>query len=569
MKPLQSQAIAALLATVVGAGCSRQEFLADASLAEYVGRSACVRCHEAETRAWTGSHHDLAMQEATAQTVLGDFEDATFSHRGVTSKFYQQGDKFMVRTDGPTGELEEYQIAYTFGVHPLQQYLIAFPGGRQQALGICWDARPKEQGGQRWFHLYPDEPIAHDDPLHWTGRNQNWNLMCASCHSTNLVKGYDVQSDAYHTQWSEIDVSCEACHGPASQHVAWAEAGAERTQDHKEMGLLFDLQNRSVWSFAQGATTATRQGAAPVAAQMQNCAACHSRRSSMSEDYAEHGNFFDGHRLSLLEPHLYHPDGQIKDEVFVYGSFLQSRMYHKGVTCTDCHEPHSLQLLAQGNALCIRCHQASTYDSPDHHHHESGSLAAACVECHMPAQDYMVVDPRRDHSIRIPRPDLSASLGTPNACGNCHQDRTPAWAAQAIVGWKGSDYQPARHYGETLHAGRQALPGAAAQLAQLSRDPEIPGIARATALSLLAAAPSADALRVITVTIKDEDPLLRFAALAALEAMPPQLRDQHAAPLLRDPVRLVRAEAARVLAAVPKAGWEETKRSDFHRALVV
>jgi len=188
--------------------------------AQYVGRETCGPCHVEQLRAWEGSDHDLAMQPATEDTVLGDFEDVTYTHHGVTSSFYERDGKFFVRTDGPGGELRDYEVAYTFGVRPLQQYLIELPGGRLQALGLCWDTRPAEQGGQRWFHLYPDEPIPHDDPLHWTGRNQNWNYMCAECHSTNLRKNYDLAQDRFDTTWSEIDVSCEACHGPGSGYKA-------------------------------------------------------------------------------------------------------------------------------------------------------------------------------------------------------------------------------------------------------------------------------------------------------------------------------------------------------------
>src|SRR5688572_1418652 len=119
----------------------------------YVGAPACAECHVAVAEAWRGSHHDLAMQEATVATVLGDFDDAVFEHAGVTSTFFRRDGKLLARTDGPDGALHDYEIAYTFGVEPLQQYLIGFPGGRYQALGIAWDSRPREQGGQRWFHL--------------------------------------------------------------------------------------------------------------------------------------------------------------------------------------------------------------------------------------------------------------------------------------------------------------------------------------------------------------------------------------------------------------------------------
>ncbi len=158
--------------------------------ATYIGRDACATCHAAQTESWQGSHHDLAMQVATEGTVLGDFDDAGFTHFDQVSTFFRRDGKFLVRTEGPGGDLRDFEIAFTFGVDPLQQYLIELPGGRLQALSICWDTRPREAGGQRWFHLYPDENVDHDDELHWTGPNQNWNFMCAECHSTALKKNF-------------------------------------------------------------------------------------------------------------------------------------------------------------------------------------------------------------------------------------------------------------------------------------------------------------------------------------------------------------------------------------------
>ena len=154
----------------------------------FVGAGVCGSCHQDELKRWTGSHHQLAMQPANPRSVLGNFNHATFSNLGVTSTFFRRGAKFMARTDGPDGRLHDYEIKYAFGVNPLQQYLIAMPGGRLQALGIAWDSRAPGAGGQRWFFLYPDRKIHASDPLHWTGIDQTWNYMCADCHSTNVRK---------------------------------------------------------------------------------------------------------------------------------------------------------------------------------------------------------------------------------------------------------------------------------------------------------------------------------------------------------------------------------------------
>ncbi len=548
-----------------------------AATAVYVGRQACAECHTRENDLWQGSHHDLAMQPAGPDTVLGDFDGASFTHNGVRSTFSKRDGGFFVRTDGPDGDLHEYRITYTFGVTPLQQYLVGFPGGRYQVLPLCWDTRPAGEGGQRWFHLYPDEVIGHGDALHWTGPNQNWNFMCAECHSTNLERNYDLEHDSYDTTWSEIDVSCEACHGPGSRHVEWSRSGlaSHGTQatplDGTTMGLLVRLHDTDGGGWVMDMSTGTAKRSVPRSshAQIDSCAPCHSRRISIDDDDAPGRPLLDTHIPALLVEELYHADGQILEEVYVYGSFLQSKMYREGVTCSDCHDPHSARLVARGNAICGKCHLPDRYDTPKHHFHEPDGPASSCVECHMRNRTYMVVDPRRDHSFRIPRPDLSKALGTPNACNQCHTDWPPEWAADAVAQWYGPRPRDV-HFGEALHAGRTGAAGAAHRLAALAADTNRPAIVRASALSLLvdSAGPAAHAtLAAIEIGLADDDALVRLAAVDAVADSDAVQRLRLAAPLLDDPVRAVRIRAARALAAVAAGVTDAGVRKALERAM--
>ncbi len=525
----------------------------DSEVSSYVTRAVCAECHESQVEAWTGSHHDQAMQEASEATVLGDFDGARVRHFGVTSKFFRRDGDFYVRTDGPDGEPRDYRIAYTFGVAPLQQYLIALPGGRYQALGLAWDTRPAAAGGQRWFHLYPDRAIPAGDALHWTGRLQNWNSQCAACHSTGLKKGYDPEQDSFATTWSEIDVSCEACHGPGSAHVAWARGAAGHT-GRGDKGLLVDLGGAAgAWQREAGEATAMWRGPPRNRAEVEVCAPCHARRRSLVADPEPGQTFLDTHMPRLLDAGLYHADGQILDEVYVYGSFLQSRMYRAGVTCSDCHDPHALEPRLEGNALCGQCHDPLVFDTPGHHHHTPGQAGAFCVDCHMPATTYMVIDPRRDHSFRVPRPDLAETLEAPDACTRCHADRAGGWAAESVARWRGDKGPPRSHYASALKAGRDGRPDAEALLTALARDPSQPSIARATALSLLPFYLSLAAIEAYRAGLSDADPLVRAAAVRALAPFAPEQRLAAAGHLLDDPVRAVRIEAARLLAPLPAA----------------
>jgi len=520
--------------------------------ADFVGRDVCAECHQVEFELWTASHHDLAMQVANEITVLGDFNDATFTHFGVTSTFFRRDRQFLVRTDGPDGELHEYEVAYTFGITPLQQYLIEFPDGRYQTLSVMWDARRAEEGGQRWFHLYPDEPIPFDDELHWTGRNQNWNYMCAECHSTDLRKNYNLEEDTYQTTWAEIDVSCEACHGPGSAHVAWAAGGpVEQYGDNKGLALLLSDSSGGAWEFAAGASIAHRTRRLDSQTQIATCARCHSRRSTIVDHYEYGRPLLETHTPRVLEEGLYYVDGQILDEVYVYGSFRQSKMFTAGVTCSDCHDPHSLNGVAEGNALCAKCHRATVFDTPQHHKHAVDSQGARCVECHMRSQTYMVVDPRRDHSFRIPRPDLSQTYDTPNACNECHDDQSSDWAARTMDRWYGTAWRERTQYADVIYSGRAGLPTADAGLAGLVQDTTVPSIVRATAVSLLRSYRTPTASSATGAALRDPDPLVRLQAVSLLDQLPPEQRLGAAFELIGDSVRAVRIEAARMAATVP------------------
>lgn len=570
--------------------------LPDDARATYVGRQSCIDCHREAYDKWQGSHHDLAMDVATPETVLGDFNDAEFEQFGIRSRLFRRDGKHWVRTEGPDGKLADFEVKWVFGVDPLQQYMVEFDRpanmpaheiARVQVLRICWDTRRKE-----WFYLPPPDArqrLAPDDELHWTGVAQRWNNMCADCHSTNLQKNYDAATNTYHTTFSEIDVSCEACHGPGSLHV--------------------QLANRKslFWDRKRGFGLARLKESAET--QIQTCAPCHSRRSHVYPDFPPGGNYYDYFNNELLQRTTYHADGQILDEVYEYASFIQSRMYHKGIRCTDCHDPHRAKPKYTGNALCTSCHQhpAGKYDSPAHHFHQPNSTGAACVECHMPQTTYMEVHARRDHSLRNPRPDLSVQLGTPNACTRCHLDKKKAgledrddlrqyldWILAARNGdakvkavlaqldqemnkacteWYGKQRQQERrfdkYFAPTIDAARRGEPEAEKGLIRVAGDARLPAIVRATALLELGQYESLQSTNATVELLRDTHPQIRATAISNLQG---RLSDekfvQAIAPLLNDPLRLVRTETARALAGMPEGLLRGTQRKQLSDALV-
>jgi len=513
----------------------------------FSGSEQCASCHKREFDAWKGSHHDLAMDRATASTVLGDFNNVVFGdpYNGVRSRFFMESDKFMVETQGPDGKPGIFEITYVFGVYPLQQYLVPFPGGRLQCLTIAWDTVKMQ-----WYRLPPYDVKGPEDWLHWTKGAQTWNGMCAECHSTQVRKRFDPQNNNYATNWYAINVGCEACHGPGSQHIKWAKTPPLGRPPLKDYGLI-----------VQTGTMNNQQ-------QVVLCAPCHSRRFQLGNNDHRQTELLNVMVPSLLDEGLYFPDGQQQDEVYEFGSFSQSRMFRFGVRCSDCHNVHNLKTHKQGNDLCLQCHRTDEYNTPRHHFHKlvvdgKASEGALCIRCHMPGKPYMGIDFRLDHSLRIPRPDLSASLKVPNSCSTigCHDNKPLQWVIEKYSEWYGVVRKP--HYGEIFDAARKQEPDAAPALIRLAEDRMMPAIVRATALSQLRLYPSEASLASLKNALQEGDALIRYTAIRTIEHPDQKTLQTLIAPKLYDKVKAVRMEAAFRLAALPR----ESIRKDDREAL--
>jgi len=546
-----------------------------ADAASFVGSETCAGCHQSEAQLWRSSQHERAMAHATDKSVLGDFNDTSFDYYGVRSRFFRKDGKFFVETDGPDGKLAVFNVKYTFGVDPLQQYLIEFPDGRLQALSIAWDTRPRDKGGQRWFHLYPNEQIRHDDILHWTKLNQNWNFMCAECHSTGVHKNYDATNDRYATSWAEISVGCEACHGKGSNHVAWARAQQSwwpfgKSKDPtKGLVVQFDERAGVTWTRNDRTGLPQRNGLPlGLRKEVETCGLCHARRDPFSADWAPGQSLSNTHLVTPIIHSLSEADGQMRDEqeTYNYLPFKQSKMFASGVSCSDCHDPHSASLRAPGDGVCGQCHVSSKYETVAHRHHETVSGSIPCASCHMPERKYMIVDRRHDHSFRIPRPDQSVKLGTPNACNDCHTDKPPQWAASAIEIWFGSQRKGFQTYAEAFHAAWTEQPDAEKLLSQVASDGNGPAVARASALTALAPYLSPANINLAQKGLMDSDPMVRGGALSLLEGVPANQLWTLVSPLLSDPIASIRIRAVSLLASVPTANQPGTDREAFDRA---
>ncbi len=532
--------------------------------ASYVGDEACKECHSKEHKEWQGSHHDMAMKEATSKSVLGDFKNASYSINGITSSFYKRGEKFFIKTDGEDGKLHEYEVVYTFGIYPLQQYLLRYPDGKFQIPDIAWDSRKKEEGGQRWFHIHSKKIIKAGDVLHWSGPNFNWNFMCADCHSTNLKKNYNHTTKKYNTKFDSINVSCEACHGPASKHLEWAKNPKKSTTTLRA-GLNIDLSQ-----FTKKRWKVEPKSGKPKLLQeidhseVELCAKCHSRRSTLDDDFVAGDAYEDHYVPATLSDTLYFSDGKIKDEVYVYGSFKQSKMYEAGVTCSDCHNSHTLDRHAVGDNVCNQCHRRVDYDSHKHNKHSQGD--ASCIDCHMPSRTYMGVDERNDHSFRVPRPDLSVGQYIPNACNNCHKDKDAVWASESMKKWYGKTPKGKQNFSHSFNALSQNSENALQSIYDVLLS-DAPTIVKATSVGHLGRYQSKQTYTTTLQMLDKKDASLRLNALRALESFPLRFRVQKTFDMLEDSAKMVRVEAARQLSFIPQGQMNTHQKKKLQTAI--
>lgn len=506
----------------------------------YVGSQKCKECHADQFQQWEGSHHDKSMQKAARENILAPFKGEVFKSQGVTSTFFQKEGKFYANTEGRDGKNHDYEIIYTFGLTPLQQYIVLFPDGHYQCLRTAYDTEK-----EKWFDLYPDFKVVHSEWLHWSRGGLNWNTMCSDCHSTNVKKNYNEKDHSYDTNYAIINVSCEACHGPGKDHVSNA---VIKGNNYKNDGTM----------------QMTNLGSKEL---VDACARCHARRENISLFHTPQGTFLDHYFPQLIRENLYHADGQILDEDYVYGSFVQSKMYHEGVSCKDCHNVHSTQRKFNDNRLCLQCHEGPKYDTETHHKHPMGTESALCINCHMPGKHYMGNDFRRDHSFRIPRPDLSLKYNNPNVCSGCHKDKDDQWAYDNFVKLYGEPKKD--HFSDKLAPGITRAVGGKDSLIALVKDTTYPDIARASAVSNLNNYVSEININEVLNFLKDKSPLVKGATADLLFELKAGTDNYKVLlPLLKDKKRAVRVKAFFALSAVPSSKIPEEYKPFYDKVRI-
>ncbi|MEN9686178.1 MAG: hypothetical protein RLZZ28_1964 [Bacteroidota bacterium] len=520
MRIIVSLLLISALAVIVLEFCqSPDKTAAKESANAYVGNLSCQSCHKTEHTQWAASQHHKAMMPATDSSVKGNFNNVSFSADGVQSRFFKKDGKFFINTEGEDGLNHDYEVKYSFGIEPLQQYLVEFPGGRMQATRASWDTRAK-----KWFHQYPNQKLAPHDWLHWTGNGQNWNTMCASCHSTNLNKGYDLNKDSYQTSYNEINVSCESCHGPGKNHISYINGSAYKAGE-KTLGSLLRLYKNE-----------------GQIAQVNTCAYCHARRVDITGAVLPGKEMLDDFIPEAPTTEFFYADGQVREEDYNYTSFAESKMFSRGVQCSNCHNPHTGKLKMDGAIVCGQCHNTDKYAAAGHTMHKASTLEVNCIACHMPAKVYMGNDLRHDHSFRIPRPDQTVKYTTPNTCNTCHANKGAQWAADKIAANFGKNRK--HHFSDDLIPGSLLNRESEGHLNKLLADTATPAIIKAATIQYISRLGSATARNTLLNQLNDKNAQVRYEALRGLSVYDASVWLNAAAPLLTDAVRAVRIAAA-------------------------
>lgn len=535
-----------------GSGQLPDTFQLEAFLAE--GPRTCIACHSSAYEDWSGSHHDLANRTIVEAEDMKAFkvENSTYEKDGEHFRLYRDGDDFFLEVTTTEGQEDHFPVVGLLGVDPLYNFIVVTGEGRLQATTLSWDVHKEEL-----FDSFDGEERLRGDYGHWMGQGLNWNANCAWCHMTDFNKNLDPKTLGYESDWFSHGVTCRQCHAGTPEHAQAAAVGNENSVLPMHM---------------------------TIEQTMDNCYACHSRRAELTANAFQPGDLYADHfSLSLPDqPGLYFADGQILDEVFAGASFQLSAMGHAGVTCMDCHDPHSLKLKlpSMNNSLCQRCHDtglmgAQIIEPAAHSFHDPMLEGGRCVDCHMPQRTYMARDPRHDHNFPIPDPHLTLELGVPNACSQCHDDRSVEWAAEWVDTWYGEDFherrEPLRERAR-LFAGAHAGEGdAAAILAYLEIEPN--PVWRASLMGLLGyAEPTPSVMRYLETAASDENVFIREQAARQLAGFQPN--NPVISELLQDEVRAVRMAVllrqpdAMVSDARLQADWTEYMETNADRAQV-
>ena len=456
-----------VLAGVVVALAAFTEYESYSSLydAEYVGAAACGDCHAQIFPRWKESPHAKMTRTANRSSVVGDFGDGSWPHGDDASpaaRMYREGERYFMALRRPdTGVFVPFAIEYVVGYQYRQTYLTREPGGVLRRLPLQWSTSRREFFPY-WNFQERSEATLEDLWAQMGTLNSAWNLFCARCHTTKLrIEDKNAEHSRAATNWVDDGIACEACHGPGSQHVNYM---AGNPVNRLVAFVNNHIRGQPVAYIASAPNL--KKGEA-----MSVCARCHGSdilRSTMDTYRRFEPGYSREGRLNDLSAHFKEAplipgrtqptvevwnDGRPKGIGMLFRSFVESACYEKDeVRCYDCHDPHdNKQPVRPGllfasrvsNEYCLGCHSEMAERAAQHSRHADGEPGSFCYDCHMPRHITNAATGElrfvRSHEMSsIPNPASTVrhgQEGAPNACNDCHAQRSPQWALQMLEEW--------------------------------------------------------------------------------------------------------------------------------------
>lgn len=469
--------VAGVLCALAWGGWEARQMLASAAIVPdfaeiaFVGSSACEGCHQDRHASWDDTHHSRMTQEASAGSVQGKFSGQQLDYGGVRVVPRLNGNEYSFEyrqvADGKL--ISELPVLRTVGSRRYQQYLTQDPvgDGTYYRLHYLWHNEDQE-----WVRL--NNAFLHGDDLPFDQMVAVWDHNCIFCHNTgpepNIQNYQELISRAangepvnaaneatYQSTVADLGIGCESCHSPGATHVQ-----ANQSVWRRWLLKLSDSPDASI----------VNPKRLDAEHSTQVCGACHAQRSPKSDQLLRRwldggptyraGMNLNDHVTPVWQwtaspakdnPDLYRDrfwaDGSPRLSAYEYQGLLQSRCYQEAeLSCIDCHSMHGgdpdgmISERNRGNRPCLECHQdlQQTQALQVHTRHQTDGPGSSCYACHMPYATYGVMTTHRTHQIQRPDPVQSAEAGKPNACTNCHQDRSLQWVAEQLRqgwGWQG------------------------------------------------------------------------------------------------------------------------------------
>lgn len=428
----------------------------------YAGAETCVECHDYEHETWHDSYHRTMTTLVSPETVQGNFSNQFVSVYGSSCILEEKDGEYWIEMQSKT-EVVRRQLKMITGSHHMQAYW--FPTGNMRVTGMAPVVWINEE--QTWI---PRDAAFLKPPKKTRSLELfRWSVVCIRCHTTggNPAMSWEGGSreagdapDVMETHASEFGISCEACHGKAAEHVALRREKGHIEIENDPILVPTDLD---------------------PALSSQTCGQCHAIRLMEDESarvrFLEDGlNFCVGQNLDESGQYVWDlddgpdhpvvqqaleedpqmikgyfwPDGMVRVSGREYNGLIKSPCFthddnSRKMSCFDCHQMHQdkkdtrsrkewaddqLKVGERNGASCIRCHEG--FDTMAHTHHAAGSAGSNCLNCHMPYTTYGLLKAIRSHTISSPSVQESVHYGRPNACNQCHLDKTFAWTAEHL-----------------------------------------------------------------------------------------------------------------------------------------